>query len=59
MLLGFGISQPEHVQKALGAGAHGAISGSAVVAIIEKNLDNEAQQTEQLKQFIAQMKSAT
>ena len=59
VLLGFGISQPEHVQKALGAGAHGAISGSAVVAIIEKNLDNEAQQTEQLKQFVGQMKSAT
>lgn len=59
VLLGFGISQPEHVKRALTAGAHGAISGSAVVAIIEKNLDNEKQQIEQLQQFVAQMKSAT
>ncbi len=59
ILLGFGISQPEHVQKALAAGANGAISGSAVVALIEKNLDNKAQQLADLKAFTQSMKAAT
>ena len=59
ILLGFGISQPEHVQKALAAGANGAISGSAVVALIEKNLDNNAQQLADLKAFTQSMKAAT
>ncbi len=36
-LLGFGISQPEQVKQAITAGAAGAISGSAVVKIIETN----------------------
>ncbi|MCA1767065.1 MAG: tryptophan synthase subunit alpha [Idiomarina sp.] len=58
-LLGFGISQPEHVQRALAAGADGAISGSAVVALIEKNLDNNAQQVADLKAFVKSMKAAT
>ena len=34
-LLGFGISQPDQVKEAITAGAAGAISGSAVVKIIE------------------------
>ena len=38
-LLGFGISSPEHVHKAIAAGAAGAISGSAVVATIEERLE--------------------
>lgn len=59
LLLGFGISQPEHVSSALQAGAHGAISGSAVVAIIEKNLDNGAQQVAELRALVKRMKSAT
>lgn len=58
ILLGFGISQPEHVNKALTAGADGAISGSAVVAIIEENLDNTAQQITQLTAFVQRMKAA-
>ena len=34
VMLGFGISRPEHVAEAIGAGADGAISGSATVKII-------------------------
>ena len=34
VLLGFGISRPEHVRAALVAGADGAITGSAVVRIV-------------------------
>ena len=41
-LQGFGISSPAQVTAALEAGAAGAISGSAIVKIIEKNLDNSA-----------------
>jgi len=59
VLLGFGVSQPAHVSKTISAGAQGAISGSAVVAIIEKNLDNEPEQLQQLQQFVAEMKAAT
>ena len=58
-LLGFGIAQPEHVRQAIAAGAAGAISGSAVVKIIENNLEQPAQLLEQLGAFIAKMKAAT
>lgn len=58
-LLGFGISTPEQVQEAIHAGAAGAISGSAIVQIIEKNLDDEATMLESLGMFILAMKQAT
>ena len=58
-VLGFGISAPQQVKDALSAGASGAISGSAVVKIIENNLtDNEKMLTE-LTDFISKMKAAT
>lgn len=58
-VLGFGISAPQQVKDALAAGASGAISGSAVVKIIENNLtDNEKMLTE-LTDFISKMKAAT
>lgn len=59
VLLGFGISQPDQVNTAVKAGADGAISGSAVVAIIEKNLDNGERQLNELRQFVEHMKAAT
>jgi len=58
-LLGFGISKPEHVKAALASGAAGAISGSAIVAIIEKNLADKAQMLAELSQFVGGMKAAT
>ncbi|MBE0378799.1 tryptophan synthase subunit alpha [Pseudoalteromonas prydzensis] len=58
-LLGFGISTPEDVKAALAAGAAGAISGSAVVKIIETNLDNPQVMLNGLKEFVAAMKAAT
>ncbi|NTS76122.1 tryptophan synthase subunit alpha [Catenovulum sp. SM1970] len=58
-LLGFGISTPEQVKEAINAGAAGAISGSAVVKIIEANLDNVPQMLEQLTAFAKDMKAAT
>ncbi|NVD06876.1 tryptophan synthase subunit alpha [Vibrio sp. JPW-9-11-11] len=58
-LLGFGISQPEQVKQALESGAAGAISGSAVVKIIEENLDDPAKMLNQLANFVSSMKAAT
>ncbi|EFA29167.1 Tryptophan synthase alpha chain [Haemophilus influenzae HK1212] len=37
----------------------GAISGSATVKIIERNLDNQAKLLEELGAFVREMKQAT
>ncbi|MGN1392540.1 MAG: tryptophan synthase subunit alpha [Succinivibrionaceae bacterium] len=58
-LLGFGISTPEQVKEAIMDGADGAISGSALVKIVEKNLGNINATCSELKQFVASMKAAT
>lgn len=58
-VLGFGISAPEQVKEALAAGAAGAISGSAVVKIIENNLDNHHHMLTGLTTFVSAMKAAT
>lgn len=58
-LLGFGISQPEHVSEAIKNGADGAISGSATVKIIENNLDNPAKLLAEIAEFTKSMKAAT
>ena len=58
-LLGFGISTPEDVKSAISSGAAGAISGSAVVKIIQHNLDNPTMMLTELEQFVREMKTAT
>jgi tryptophan synthase alpha chain len=58
-LLGFGISKPEHVRAAIKAGAAGAISGSAIVRIIEENKDDFKTLLTKLSKFATAMKSAT
>jgi tryptophan synthase alpha chain len=58
-VLGFGISAPEQVKEALLAGAVGAISGSAVVKIIENNLEDYSTMNNELSTFISNMKAAT
>lgn len=58
-LQGFGISAPAQVTAALAAGAAGAISGSAIVKIIEKHLDNSAAMLAELKAFVQDLKAAT
>lgn len=69
VLLGFGISKPQHVADAIAAGAAGAITGSAITAIIEKYTEGEhpepAKVTDldalkkELHAFISEMKAAT
>lgn len=58
-LQGFGISSPEQVTGAIEAGAAGAISGSAIVKFIEKNVANPGQMLTELKAFVTAMKAAT
>ncbi|HEM7960806.1 TPA: tryptophan synthase subunit alpha [Citrobacter koseri] len=58
-LQGFGISSPEQVTGAIEAGAAGAISGSAIVKLIEKNVANPRQMLTELKAFVTAMKAAT
>ena len=58
-LQGFGISSPERVSAAIDAKAAGAISGSAIVKIIEKNVDKPEQMLAELKAFVTAMKAAT
>jgi len=58
-VLGFGISTPQQVKEALNAGALGAISGSAVVKIIEDNLADNNKMISDLTRFVGEMKAAT
>ncbi|WP_217478766.1 tryptophan synthase subunit alpha [Enterobacter chuandaensis] len=58
-LQGFGISCPDQVTAAIDAKAAGAISGSAIVKIIEKNVDKPEQMLSELKAFVTAMKAAT
>jgi tryptophan synthase alpha chain len=58
-LVGFGISKPEHVRGAAEAGAAGAISGSAVVKIVERNLKDEKRMLREIAEFVRAMKEAT
>jgi tryptophan synthase alpha chain len=67
-LLGFGIKGPAQVRQALAAGADGAISGSAVVRIIERHgakggkaLGQSARRrlAGEIRRFVQAMKEAT
>lgn len=58
-LQGFGISEPGQVKEALAAGAAGAISGSAIVRIIERNHANPPVMLAELTAFVSSLKAAT
>ncbi|AIZ78716.1 tryptophan synthase subunit alpha [Actinobacillus equuli] len=59
ILQGFGIAKPEQVKEALALGCDGAISGSAIVKIIESHLDNQTCLLAELADFVTTMKNAT
>lgn len=58
-LLGFGISEPAQVKQAIEAGAAGAISGSAVVKVIEAHVEQPQIMLDKLGEFVSAMKAAT
>lgn len=59
IIQGFGIANPEQVKVALANGCAGAISGSAIVRIIEENLDDHQATLSKLAEFVQSMKAAT
>lgn len=69
VLLGFGISSPQHVAEAIAANAAGAITGSAITKIIDRHVSRETGAAgtindanalhAELTEFIAGMKEAT
>jgi tryptophan synthase alpha chain len=58
LCVGFGISTPEHVTLVKKAGADGAIVGSALVDIIEKNLDHPKRMLSLLAKSVQGFKKA-
>ncbi|QKJ87295.1 Tryptophan synthase alpha chain [Paramixta manurensis] len=58
-LQGFGISEPSQVKEAIGAGAAGAISGSAIVKIIEQHHHQPEIMLDKLAGFVSSLKAAT
>ena len=58
-LLGFGISTPEHVRRALEAGAAGVIVGSALVKIVSEHLGDRDAMLKALGSAAASFKAAT
>jgi len=59
LCVGFGISKREHVRAVCKAGANGAIVGSAIVKIIEKNLKNKKKILDEIGKYVKKMKDAT
>src|SRR3989338_597174 len=57
--VGFGVSTPAHARKIISAGADGIIVGSAIEAVIEKNLGNAGGMIESIEKFCTEMKGAT
>jgi len=58
LLVGFGISKPEHAAEIAGAGADGVILGSAFAKIYEKNLQNPEATLPEITNFARAIKSA-
>ncbi len=56
--VGFGISNPDQVFEVIRIGADGAICGSAVEAIVEKNLGDTNKLLRELEGFVVAMRSA-
>ncbi|MEJ4044391.1 tryptophan synthase subunit alpha [Erwinia sp. SLM-02] len=58
-LQGFGISEASQVEEAIAAGAAGAISGSAIVKIIEQHHNNPSVMLTELTAFVSKLKAGT
>jgi len=59
VVLGFGISRPEHVRDALLAGAAGVVEGSQLVSLYSSSLDDGSKALKVVADHVAEMKAAT
>lgn len=59
LMVGFGISRPSHVKEVIGAGAEGAIVGSAMIDLIAKNLNNKEKMLFEIAENTRKLKAAT
>jgi tryptophan synthase alpha chain len=59
LMVGFGISKPSHVNEVIGAGAEGAIVGSAMIDIIAQNLNNKEKMLKEIGENTRKLKKAT
>ena len=59
LCVGFGISSPSQVGELIKEGANGAIVGSAISSLIEKNLKNKNKMLDDISSYIKCMKKAT
>lgn len=58
VLVGFGISNPNHAKTIVDASADGVIIGSAIVNIVKANLDNYSNMEQKISQFALSIKEA-
>jgi tryptophan synthase alpha chain len=58
-MVGFGISLPSHVKEVIGAGAEGAIVGSAMIDIIAQNINNKEKMLSEIGENTRKLKAAT
>ncbi|QCI24916.1 tryptophan synthase subunit alpha [Buchnera aphidicola (Rhopalosiphum padi)] len=59
LLQGFGIGNAIQIQRSLLSGTNGVICGSAIINIIEKNLNKEQKMIDEIKNFAVKLKKAT
>ena len=56
LAVGFGISERKHIKELELSGADGAIVGSALVKVIEENIDNKKELLKKLGKFVSKLK---
>lgn len=59
IIVGFGISKPEHVKNVINAGAGAAIVASAILDKISDNLDDKPAMIQEISSFCQELKKAT
>ncbi len=59
LVVGFGISKPEHVKNVINTGADGAIVASALLNIITENISDNKMMLDKISSFCRNLKAAT
>ncbi|QCI18820.1 tryptophan synthase subunit alpha [Buchnera aphidicola] len=59
LLQGFGIKNTTQIKKSISSGINGVICGSAIINIIEKNLNEEQKMIEKIKNFSSKLIEST